>query len=396
MVNSNQKSRKISASATAVATAGTATPRAAGASARANPPANPAAASASSSAGAAGARVTLRDIAARAGVSVMSVSRALRDGGHVSQKTRDRIAALAAGLGYAPDPALAALAHYRRRLRPPAERAVVAFLHVERARHEFRADPLVRQVFDGAAERGRELGYRVEPVWLPDLAKRHHDPSRVLAARGIRGIILSRLPRVGVAPDIDWAQFSCVTFGYSLQNPAFDYVASHHFQDMTLAFARATALGYKRPGYVYSDDFDARTLQQMHGAFLLKQETLAKANRVPALRTTAQNPSEDLRHYIKQHRVDLILSPWPGLLSTLRKFGWQTPRDIGFVDLNLGSPDADISGIYQGWPRIGRAAMDRLNMLLQNNTRGVPAIPEGTVIYGDWVAGKTLRMQSET
>jgi DNA-binding LacI/PurR family transcriptional regulator len=338
-------------------------------------------------------RVTLRDVARRLGVSAMSVSRALRNRGHVSEKLKARIRATAGELGYAPDPALTALASYRQRLRNPAEHAVVAFLTNDPARTEYKKNPLIMRVIDGAAERGRELGYRVEPLWLPDLAKRHRDPSEALMARGIRGIILSRLPRTNMPLGLDWTRFSCVTFGYSLQKPAFDYVASHLFQDMCLAFSRAMELGYKRPAFVYSDDFDARTMHQMHGAFLLKQEDLAKTNRLPALRTTERNPGEDMRYYIKKHRPDVIFAPWPHLQTSLRKIGWNPPEDIGFVDLNVESPESEISGIYQGWPRIGRAAMDRLNMLLQNNTRGVPDMPEGTTIYGNWVAGKTVRRQ---
>jgi len=60
--------------------------------------------------------VTLRDIADHCGVSVMSVSRALRgDTGHLSEKTRDVILATAQTMGYDPSRHLAArrLVHHR-------------------------------------------------------------------------------------------------------------------------------------------------------------------------------------------------------------------------------------------------------------------------------------------
>lgn len=54
-------------------------------------------------------RVTLRQIAERAGVSVACVSHALRGEKNAAPKTQARIQALAEGMGYRPDPILAAL-----------------------------------------------------------------------------------------------------------------------------------------------------------------------------------------------------------------------------------------------------------------------------------------------
>src|SRR5437879_6250491 len=47
--------------------------------------------------------VRLKDIAARAGVSMMTVSKALRDGRDVKPATRERIRQLAQEMGYVPD-----------------------------------------------------------------------------------------------------------------------------------------------------------------------------------------------------------------------------------------------------------------------------------------------------
>lgn len=55
------------------------------------------------------ARPTLRDVAARAGVSTAAVSQALNERGALRAETRERILAVAAELGYAPDRYAAAL-----------------------------------------------------------------------------------------------------------------------------------------------------------------------------------------------------------------------------------------------------------------------------------------------
>lgn len=61
------------------------------------------------------ARVTIEKVAERAGVSVATVSRALRGLPNVSPKTRERVVAVAAMLNYRPDPNAARLAAGRTR-----------------------------------------------------------------------------------------------------------------------------------------------------------------------------------------------------------------------------------------------------------------------------------------
>jgi LacI family transcriptional regulator len=61
-------------------------------------------------------RPTIRDVAARAGVSVATVSYVMNDKGGVGAGTRERVRAVAAALGYAPDAAARSLATRRTRL----------------------------------------------------------------------------------------------------------------------------------------------------------------------------------------------------------------------------------------------------------------------------------------
>ena len=60
-------------------------------------------------------RVTLRDVAERAGVSTAATSQALNDRGNLRPETRDRIKAIAASLGYTPNKTAAALRSGRTR-----------------------------------------------------------------------------------------------------------------------------------------------------------------------------------------------------------------------------------------------------------------------------------------
>lgn len=337
-------------------------------------------------------RVTLRMIAAETGVSVMTVSRALREDTFVAPKLRARLRRKAAAMGYRPDPHLSALSAYRKRIRPPAERAVIGFLTAE-DRASFRASTVTRDALLGAVERGRETGYRIELLWLSDLAKRHRNPSAVLLARGIRGLILSRLPDIGVRLDLDWAEFSCVAVGYSLKEPAFNRVASHQFQDVILAFEQARALGYRRPALLLSTALDERTQHQFFGAFLYSQQALAVENRLPILWSDEVVRAADLAPFMRRHRPDVLLSIWPLARTAVRALKLRVPQEVGFIDLCLEEKSAGIAGVYQDFHQIGRAAVDRVNLLLQVWERGAPAKSEVTALYGEWIEGKTVRAQ---
>jgi LacI family transcriptional regulator len=58
-------------------------------------------------------RVTLSDIARALGLSVASVSMALRGRANISKSTQDKVQALAKKMGYVPDPLLSALTTHR-------------------------------------------------------------------------------------------------------------------------------------------------------------------------------------------------------------------------------------------------------------------------------------------
>jgi DNA-binding LacI/PurR family transcriptional regulator len=63
-------------------------------------------------------RITLKDIALKAEVTVACVSLALRDSPQIAAATKVRIRDLAEKLGYRPDPALAALGPIARGCNP--------------------------------------------------------------------------------------------------------------------------------------------------------------------------------------------------------------------------------------------------------------------------------------
>ena len=73
-------------------------------------------------------RVRLKDIAEKADLSVAAVSMALKNHRSLPTDTIDRVKALADEMGYAPDPALSALAAHRSRLRVTKDFSVIGLV----------------------------------------------------------------------------------------------------------------------------------------------------------------------------------------------------------------------------------------------------------------------------
>src|SRR3954447_2900273 len=99
-----------------------------------------------------GRTVTLKDIANAAGVSLMTVSRALRKHASVSQETQTKIEAVAKELGYRPNPLISALMSYRRAGKAPHSHSVIAFVTSFATRDGWKARKIYQEFFQGAFE----------------------------------------------------------------------------------------------------------------------------------------------------------------------------------------------------------------------------------------------------
>src|SRR3954469_1504557 len=114
------------------------------------------------------APVSMRDVAARAGVTAATVSLVLRRSPLISVPTRERVLAAVQALGYRPHPFVQSLMRTRRSRRGAALGPVLAFVTAFPTRDGWRRDPtpVFRQMFAGAQARADEGGYRLQEFWL--------------------------------------------------------------------------------------------------------------------------------------------------------------------------------------------------------------------------------------
>src|SRR5262245_66654903 len=121
--------------------------------------------------------VRLKDIALRANVSVMTVSKALRDEPDVSAETKTRIKLLAQQMGYVPDSIAQGLRTRSTRLFGLAISSMT--------------NPIFSRVVLAVEERAYEMGYDVLLAHTLNIPEREEACIQRFLARRVEGIFIS-------------------------------------------------------------------------------------------------------------------------------------------------------------------------------------------------------------
>lgn len=340
-------------------------------------------------------RITLKDIAAAAKVSRMTVSLALRDDRSLPECTRSRIKTLADQLGYQPDPDIVRFMEVIRAKKQRGVPSKIAYLTAYDNRSDWRKESTQWLYFEGAQGRARECGYVLEEYWLREPGMTDRRLSEIIRNRGIEGVIVAPLP--GHEPVFDgfcWDYASSVELGYSLSRPALNRACNHQFQSMTLLFLTLCRSGYSRIGMAMPRDQDERVNHHWRAAFLTGQSLLAK----PAARLAPFLPENwnktEFERWLKAGKPDCIISIGRDVAGWLARMGLRTPRDIGLANVDLSPDMKGVTGIDQNSRKVGAAAVDLLISQMRHNERGIPAVPRIVMVEGTFVPGKTTRQVS--
>lgn len=333
-------------------------------------------------------RVTVRDIAAKAGVHFTTVALALRNSPRLSAATRSRIHKLATKMGYAPDPMLSALNAYRQGRRRPIYQATLAWINNWPDRGFLRSNADFRDYHDGACARAGELGYAVEEFWMHGGDYTFSNLGRILKARNIRGLVFPPQPVPHTEIDFDLTDFSAVSLSYSLKCPALHVVTNHHFRSMLLMMSNLHRLGYRRVGFDVQPSWSEKVGHGWLGGVLVAQQLITTGMEI--LQVRLFDGKQDARVWIRENRPDVIVSH-KLCYEQLRALKLRMPRDVGFANLSVPGGTTDVSGVSQNSLHIGRKAVDVLVDMLHRGERGVPHFPSHLLIDGVWVPGTTLR-----
>ncbi len=333
-------------------------------------------------------RVTLADIAAKAGVHVTTVSLALRNSPRLPAATRERIQSLAKELGYAPDPMLQALVAYRSGAAARRSPPTLAYVTNWNTRFGWREVTAHPNFFDGAAARARELGYNLEHFWMREPGLTHGRLSRILHTRGINGVVIaSHVREIDEALQFDWSRFAAVKIDYFPHEPQLPVVTNDQLQIIRLAMQRVIARGYRRIGFVIDEGWDITVDHLYLAGFLWEQQRLPAADRLPPFLLPNQEP---LAEWLQRHRPDVLIGKTEFVTDTFKALGLRIPKDLAFVDIFLEDTTGKTAGVVQNHTEVGRLAVELLAGQLQQNKYGIPAISTTTYVEGTWRDGRSL------
>jgi LacI family transcriptional regulator len=336
-------------------------------------------------------QITLREVAQKAGVSIMTASRALRNQANVTAETRDRVQKAAAQLGYRPNPLVAALMSYRRASRVIEDTLTIAFITNFPRRDGWRKLQINEDFYYGAAEACLRHGYKLEEFWLrePDMTAKRL--SSILYSRNINGLLVAPLPVALGHMRLEWEKFSAVALGYSLAWPRLHRAVNHQFRSMRMALRRLRKMGYTRIGLALRSSIDERVEHHYTGGFLADQQRLSPRERFPLHVVQDRIWNERaFASWFNKHRPDAVVTHHEEVLEWLTRLKVKVPDEVGLVHLNCPDQSGRLAGVYQNGPEVGAAAADFLVAMIQRNEAGIPDLAHTILVDGTWIDGETL------
>jgi LacI family transcriptional regulator len=315
----------------------------------------------------------------------------LRNQANVTPSTKSSVERAAAQLNYRPNPLVSALMSYRRASRVISDTLSIAFVTNFPKREGWKEQKINADFFQGAAAACSRHGYKLEGFWLREPEMTGRRLSSILYSRNINGLLIAPLPVALGHMRLEWQTFSAVALGYSLAWPRLHRAVNHQFRSIRTAIRRLRKLGYTRVGLALRASIDERVEHHYTGGYLVDQQRLPPAERVPLHVVPDREWNEKgFGRWFQKHRPKVVISHHEEVLEWLKRLRVAVPEEAGFIHLNCPDCSGRLAGIYQNGAQVGAAAADFLIAMLQRNERGIPDLPHSILVEGTWIDGATL------
>ena len=332
--------------------------------------------------------VRLIDISKRAGVSVMTISKALRDQPDVSAKTRERIKALAKEMGYVPDP-------NAQSLRTGATKLFGLVIPTT-------TNPVFARMVFAIEDRARELGYDLLLCHTQNKIEIEEACVRRLLSRRVDGIFIAPVYRMATEARIYKELLASKTPVVLLGSPAAfcSQFASVQPEEVAASYAATKhllELGHKRIAY-FTGPLPAIWAQERYEGFRRAHSEAGldvDDNLVFHAGSTIEDGAKAALEFANekcdataiQTCNDLVAI---GCAETLLKQGVRIPQDLSLVGYGniLVSEHFRIplTTIRQPKLRMGLVAVEMMSQLLRGESVESRRLPAELVIRDSSVA----------
>ncbi|MDX2110385.1 MAG: LacI family DNA-binding transcriptional regulator [Verrucomicrobiota bacterium] len=333
------------------------------------------------------ARVTIKDIAERAGMSISAVSQALRQSGTVGKATSERIRKLATEMGYTPNALLSSLAARHFRNDDESNRVPMALIlppDLPKVDYETNIGDTIQYA--------NKLGYRVH-VWHLDKITHWGQLARTLYNRGVVGVVI--FPRIHPIPPLgeEWNRFALVMVS---NNPAFRHfhpVYVDHHDLVYQAWSEVKALGYKRIGWaIMRHDPEVHDDRVRRGAANECVESTPIRDRIPVLWDAEIQEEQAVNDWYKRHKPEVIIGFNVLQAWNLIKNGVRIPEDVAFANLHNFIKRDIINGLtFAGLTDMDEHilpyAIDHMDQLIRHRTFGFNSQPRKVLLSATWEHG---------
>lgn len=341
--------------------------------------------------------MTVKDVAAKAGVSVSTAAAALRGDPCVKPTTAENIMRAAEELGYRRNSAAAAMASLNVRSRQKqAKIAILTGFAPDLPTRPDTAYVLAPQHAKAEAER---LGIQCEHINL----ERPDDLRRTLQSiekRGCDGIILdSRTSPLETVPE--WQRFSIISTDYMKTLDHVDIVRVSQFRTTLKLLRRLQETGFRRIGFLHrkhshlnSDD------EERFGAFaVFDRYDVRPENRIPVLEVSFgdRNYESGVVDWFKTHRPEVIVGFSMTDSIILTKAGIAIPKTVSWVCLHVEEFNrGKMAGLQLNREIAPEYAVRLLMEKIRHGIRGFSIHPSETDVRQPLLAGASCpRLQED-
>lgn len=334
---------------------------------------------------------TIRSLAVNLGVSVATVSEALRHSSKVKPETAERIRRAAEKAGYKRDALLGATFSSLRRGMHREFRGTLAMVDVaDGDRRELML--FHREVMKGAEKRATELGFRVELFWVgkkaPALSVTRL--SSVLFARGIPGVVFLPFDRLQDFSDFEFERFAAVAMDRRLVRPSLHAVQPDHYLSMRRAVQELFDRGYERVGLCLEARKDERVDHKWSSGFVSAFRLTGRKMAVPPL-VQKEPDRADFIAWMKKHKPDVVVGHGQAIIEWLQEAGLPVPKRVGFFRINVTESSRPCAGLDLLPDRLGVTAVETVVGMLHRREQGIPEQPHAILIDSLVVDGPTIR-----